>query len=316
MRFNEALRELQYKRCNKFILYGEETYLKESFINHARMINTSVFDYYPGEEEEAKSTLFSKNLFEEDQTIILHYFDEMKSSNFKEIIPGYEGLLIVVLSEEANIKTKVLTEIISLCTPVTCLKMPEYGPDYTSWLVTKASEYGYSFVEGSENEFYKKVGPDLMILSKELEKLMIFKIESKTITLNDIKKVVSFSAVGSSYEILELLIKKSPVKALEVVDIYLKNSGDIEKLLFFLGHYFEKMYRMILMNGSGMNAEGIASILNMPPFLVRSIYLPRALSLGKEKLAQCIANVVSLEVGLRSSSLKEILISKFIFSFN
>jgi DNA polymerase III delta subunit len=314
MRFTEALRELQQKKSNKFVLYGEEIYLKESFIKNARLINTSVYDYYPGEETEAKSLLFSRSLYEEDQTVILHYFDEMKPSNFKELISGYEGLLVVILSEEANIKLKSLTEIIGLCTPVTCAKMPEYGPDYTIWITTKASEQGYTFVEGAENELYKRVGTDMLLLFKELEKLMIFNMESKTITLGDVEKVVGFSIVGSSYEILDLLLKRDVIKALEIIDIYLKNE-DIGELLFFLGHYFEKMYRMVLMNGSGINAEGIASILGMNPFLVRSRYLPRALSVGKEKLAQWIANVVDLEVGLRSSFLKDILISKFIFSF-
>jgi DNA polymerase III delta subunit len=144
---------------------------------------------------------------------------------------------------------------------------------------------------------------------------MVFKEHSKSITADDIEKVVSFSAAGSTYEILELLLKRDVVKVLKVLDLYLKNSDDIEGLLFFLGHYFEKLYRMILMNSSGISADGIASILSMSPFLVKSKYLPRALSLGKERLAQCLANVVELEVGLRISSIKKILIDKFILSF-
>jgi hypothetical protein len=135
-------------------LHGEESYLKESFIKVARTLNSSVFEYYPGEEGDAKSTLFSMNLFEEEQTIILHYFDEMKIEGFKEVIPKYDGLLVISLSEEANVKTKAMTEIIGLCTPVSCAKMSEYGPDYTSWIITKASERGYIFVDGAEDAFY------------------------------------------------------------------------------------------------------------------------------------------------------------------
>jgi DNA polymerase-3 subunit delta len=315
MRYNEAIRDLQFKRSRRFILYGEESYLKDSFIKVIRVLNTSVFEYYPGEESEVKSSLFSINLFDEEQAIVLHYFDEMKMDGFKEAIPKYNGLLVISLSEEANLKAKVLTEILALCTPVVCTKMSEYGPEYTSWLVTKASEHGYTFIDGSEDIFYKKVGPDMMILSKELEKLMIFKNQSKTITVDDIDRVVGFSAVGSTYEILELLLKRDIAKVLKVLDLYLKNSGDIEGLLFFLGHYFEKLYRMVLMNNSGISADGIASILNMSPYLIKSKYLPRALSLGRDKLAQCISNIVELEVGLRTSSIKNILIDKFIFSF-
>jgi DNA polymerase III delta subunit len=314
-RYTETLKELQFKREKRFVLFGEETYLKDSFIAAAQSINPSIFSYYPGEEEEAKSALCSINLFEENQTIILQYFDEMKPVGFKEIIPKFEGLLIIVLSDKANIKIKALTEIIGLCTPVKCGKMSEYGPEYPAWLVSKATERGYVFIDDSENALFKKVGPDMALLSKELEKLMIFKEHSKSITVDDIDKITSFSVVGSTYKILDLLLKRDIPKVLESFDLYLKNSDDIGGLLFFLGHYFEKLYRMVLMAGNGISADGIASILNISPYLIKSNYLPRALSLGRVQLARCIANIVELETSLRTSSLKQTLIDKFIFSF-
>ena len=142
MRFNEALKELQFKREKRFVLFGEEVHLKDLFISAARSLNPSVLNYYPGDEIEAKSSLYSKSLFEEDQTIILNYFDDMKTAGFKDIIPKFDGLLVIIFSELANIKLKALTEIIGLCTPVKCGKMSEYGPDYPVWLVSKASEKG------------------------------------------------------------------------------------------------------------------------------------------------------------------------------
>jgi DNA polymerase III delta subunit len=316
MRYNEAIKELQFKREKHFILFGEEVYLKDSFITLAKTMNTSVLDYYPGEEVDARSSLYSINLFEESQLIILHYFDEMKTAGFKEIIPKYDGLLIVVLSDKANIKLKALTEIIGLCSPVKCGKMSEWGPDYPAWLVSKAAERGYVFIDDSDTVLFKRVGPDMATLSKELEKLMVFKEYSKSITIDDVQKIVSFSAVGSTYEILDLLLKRNIVKALEAFDLYLKNSDDIDGLVFFLGHYFEKLYRMVLMANNGISADGIASILNINPYIIKSNYLPRALSFGKTKLAQCLENIVALETGLRTSSMKQNLINKFIFSFN
>ena len=64
----------------------------------------------------------------------------------------------------------------------------------------------------------------MLLLSKELEKLMIFKDQSKSITSEDINKVVSFSAVGSTYDILDNLLKKDVVKTMEAFDLYLKNN--------------------------------------------------------------------------------------------
>jgi DNA polymerase-3 subunit delta len=254
-------------------------------------------------------------LFEEEQTVVLNYFDEMKVVGFKDVVPRFNGLLILVLSEDVDIKAKSLTGVLALCIHVKCGKMAEYGSDYPVWITAKASERGYTFVDNADDILYKRVGPDMSLLAHELEKLMVFKEQLKTITPEDVSRVVGFSAAGSTYEILECLLKKDTVKSLKAFDLYLKNTDDLNGLIFFLGHYFEKLYRMVVMAENKVSPDGIASILNMHPFLIKTKYLPRALSLGKERLSQYIASVVELEATLRTSSIKEVLLNKFIYSF-
>lgn len=316
MRFNEGIKDLQYKRNKKFILIGNEAYLKDIFINSALAFNPdfSPFFYYPGEEEKASATLFSSNLFDSEQIVILKYYDDMKiNAKFKEIIKNYDGFLIIVLTEAAKNKTSSVSEMMGLCSPVQCSKMSEYGPDYPSWLVTKASDRGFSFVEGAENFLYSKVGPDMYTLAKELEKLILYKGLVTTITPEDIKKVVCFYALGTNYDIAESLVKKDVINALKLINLYTRE--EINELVNFLGHYFEKLYRIFLMSSGGSSIESIASILNMPPFFVKNKYLPQAKSLGREKISECLGRICALEVGLRISPIKQILIDKFIFSF-
>lgn len=315
MKYNEAIKELQYKRNKKFILFGEESYLKDSFIKTALKPDSNPYFYYPGDESEAQSTLFSSSLFDEDQIVVLYYYDDMKTKGFKDIIQKYKGHLFVVLSAEANLKTSALTEIVGFCLPVLCAKMSEYTAEYPSWLVTKASERGYLFVDDAETLLYKKVGSDMALLYKELEKLMLFKEHSKSILPADVEKVVSFSVITSNYDILDALLRKDIPKALSTLELYLKNSDDLDSVVFFLGSYFEKMYRMILLNSEKMSVEGMASILNIPAGLIRSKYLPRVASFGLQGIGQVIERLVSLEVGLRKSAIKKLLLYKFIFSF-
>jgi DNA polymerase III delta subunit len=127
--------------------------------------------------------------------------------------------------------------------------------------------------------------------------------------------VVSYSVVASNFDLLDALLRKDIPKALVTYERFRKSSDDISGLVFFLGQYFEKLYRMLLLNNEKRTPESIASILNISPFLIKSKYLPRALSFGLQGIAQVLDRIVTLEVGLRTSSLKEILISKFIFSF-
>jgi len=315
MRYNEALKELQYKRNKKFVLYGEESYLKDTFIRAAIKPDYNPFFYYPGEEEEAQRTLYSSSLFDEDQFVVLYYYDEMNTKGFKDIILKYKGHLFIVLSPDANLKTTALTDIAGMCLPVQCSKMAEYTAEYPSWLVTKASEKGYLFVDDAETTLYKKVGPDMALLYRELEKLMLYKEQTKSILPADVEKVVSFSVITSNYDILDSLLRKDIPKALTTLELYLKNSDDLDGLVFFLGHYFEKMYRILLLHAEKMTPESMSSILNIPTALIKSKYLPRVMSFGLQGIAQVLERVVALEVGLRTSSVKKMLLYKFIFSF-
>lgn len=315
MRFHEGIKDLQYKRNKKFILIGNEPYLKDTFINTALAFysDCTPFFFYPGEEEKAAATLYSSNLFDSDQIVILKYFDEMKAPKFKDMVKNYEGILIIALTEAAKTKTSAVSDMMGLCSPVQCSRMSEYGPDYPAWLATRASDRGYSFVDGAEGDLYTKVGPDMYTLSKEFEKLVIFKGPNKNITPEDIQKVVSFSALGTNYDVIENLLRKDIIKAFKLITLY--TPDDLNTLVNFLGHYFEKLYRMFLMSIGGSSIESIASVLNIPPFLVKTKYLPRAKILGRERIEECLAQVCSLEVGLRTFPIKQILIDKFIFSF-
>lgn len=316
MKYNDAVRELQFKRHKKFILTGEEIYLKDTFIKAVLEVsnNSEVFNYYPGDEEEIESILYSSGLFEDDRLIILNYYDEMNNSKIKKIIQNFDGFLIVVLSPEANLKSASLVEIAGFCIHVLCSKMSEFNHEYPAWLITKAHEKGYSFVDSAEDLMYQKIGPDMMALSLELNKLILYKKDSQLICPDDVERVVGFSD-ATVYDILEGILKKDINHTLKSFDDFTKCNDNIDSLIFFLGHYFEKLYRMVLLHSEKMSVESMASILNLPPMVIRTKYLPKAISLGLDKLASILCDISSLEANLRKSYFKKILFNKFIFSF-
>ena len=315
MKFNDAIKELQYHRGKRYVLAGEEFYLKELFINTAKkMYPDSVVSFFPEDAESIKNA-FCSDFFENEKLIILWHFDEMKQINFKELLKNYTGAFIAVVTEEANVKISPVTDILGLCTPVSCSKMSEYGPDYPAWLASKATEKNYLFVEDAESLMYKKIGPDMQTLYYELEKLMIYKEATKSITPEDVDKVVTCTASGSTYDILDAVLRKDVVKAFKTLSLYSKNNDDLGELVYFLGHYFEKLYRMLLMSEEKASPESIAEVLNIHPFLVKTKYLPRAQAFGKDLIAQCLDRLCQIDVGLRTSPYKKILMDKFIFSF-
>jgi DNA polymerase-3 subunit delta len=316
MRYNDAIRDLQYDRNRKFVLIGEELFLKEQFERYliSKHPEAPLLVYYPGEEQEAKSSLYSAGLFE-NRIIVLRYFDQMKNKDFPDLIKLFDGYLLITLSDQANIKNSVISSVLGYSVPVQCNKMSEYGAEYPSWILSYGTEKGYLFVDGAEDELYRKVGPDLTTLLNELQKLLIYKQETKSIYPEDIEKVVADSALGSSYEILDNMLRKDIPKTFRSLDRYLRSNEDIMELVWFLGHYLEKMYRILLMDEQKITPDGMADILNIPPVFLKTRYLPRSKSLGRERIGAWLEGVSSLDAWMRMfKGDKKILFSKFILS--
>jgi DNA polymerase III delta subunit len=319
MRYNDAVRRLtcglkQEDQNKKFILVGEELYLKEHFeqILIKTHLEATVLVFYPGEEQETINALYSAGLFDE-RIVILRYFDQMKNKDFPVLIKDFNDYLLITLSDKVNLKSSIITSVLGYSIPVQCNRMPEYGADYPAWILSYGTERGYLFVDGAEDAFYRKVGPDLMTLANEFSKLMIYKQETKTIYPEDIDKVVADSATSSAYDILDNMLRKDIPKTLKSFDRYLRSNEEVSELVFFLGHYLEKMYRILLMDEQKTSADGMADILNIPPMLLKTRYLPRSRSLGKSKIGKWFEEIAALDAGIRVfKGDKKVLFSKFI----
>src|SRR5205807_9982880 len=94
-------------------------------------------------------------------------------------------------------------------------------------------------------ELVDALGGDMMLVSNELEKLILFVGEKKRITLGDVETMVLAAKQRSLYELTEAISAKDRVKALEVLDAIL-STGDGEDAA--IGHLYmlAKTFRQML----------------------------------------------------------------------
>ncbi len=318
MKYREALTSLRFKKNTKFALVGKESYLKEYFIKIANKIyNTyTIKTFFPEDQSEALSLLRCDSLFE-DNFLVLNNFDKMKIDIFQDTLNTYDGVVVITLSEKANIKSRAITKIFSDLTVVECSKLREYGNDYPLWIRGLITEAGFSAGDNIDQLLFSRVGPNMHVLARELEKLFLLKSEEKVITSEDVKKVVAISAVSTAFELFEHLLRRNVNKALACFSSYSRNSDNFFEIVSFIGSYLEKMYRMILLRERKFDVNDVADIVGIPKFLVKMKYLPWALSFGKNGLAKKIDAICNLNIQLRLfRGNKKILFERFIYSFS
>jgi len=317
MKYQQSLSTLRFKRSKKFALIGAETYLKEHFINNARIVypDDEMVKVYPENQEEACDILSSQGLFN-DGLLVMCQFDKMKTTAFEEITADYGGCLIMSFSPKANIRTRSMTKILTDTVIVECKKLREYGNDYPIWIKSQITDSGFECEPDVDNLLFAKIGPSMTSLSNELEKLYLLKEKGEVITLDEVKKHVSVTSSSTAFEIFENLMRRDTLKALEGFNSYTRNRTTFIDMVGFLGTYLEKMYRMLLLKESKYDVADIADIIGIPKFLVQTKYMPKALAFGKHGISAKINALCSLDVQLRLfRGDKRILFEKFILDF-
>lgn len=315
MKYTQAITALEHKHENKFLLKGSESFLKKDFIERVKKVYPEYYAFFPENQNEAVNILSSETFFER-KAVILIRFDEMQVQYFEELIKSYDKCIVISLTDKANIKSRDMTKIISIMKVVECNKLREYGTDYPLWISSRISSAGYTAPGKIDELIFDRVGPNMSALAYEIEKLFLIKTENKIITESDIVMCISQTSVSTAFEIFEHLLRKNVSKALECFYSYTRNHTTYIDIVSFLGVYFEKMYRMLLLKEKKFEVNDIAEIIGIPPFLVKIKYMPRATAFGKNMIAIKTNELCKLDVQLRLfKGDKRILLEKFILDF-
>lgn len=316
MKFSEALKALNHKREKTFALVGPETFLKEYFVKTAKEVHPDYefLEYSPETQQGALDIIGGENLFS-SSLVVLRIFDKMAVAKFENGVKKFDGCIIFIIQEKADLKSRAMTSILSHAAIVECNKFKEYGNEYPSWITSYIISAGYKSQEGVSARVFFKVGPNMFSIVNELEKMFAVKLD-KTITLNDVNKYVSNTAVNTSFELFENLIKRNVKDALMCFNSFAMAQDNFIEIVSFVGVYLEKLYRILLLNEKKMSADSIADIVGMPAYFVKTKYLPRALSLGKNFIAIKMENLCVVDAQLRLfKGSKRVIFERFIMSF-
>lgn len=312
MRYQEAISAFRAQKASKFVLAGAESFLKEQFVSFVRStMDTSV--YRVDESREALTQLSADGLFQGVRAIVLLGFEKMSPDKFVKALDGTSNVVVLSLGEKADLKSRAMTEILSFSVGVTCDKLKEYNADYPNWIASVFSEAGYTVESDVAKTVYLRVGSDMSTISREIDKLLLVCSDTKNIRTADVERFVSVTARATSFEILDALLRKDIAGALKKHTTYLDGSLELSQ---FLGMYFEKILRMVLLREQGFSVDEVADIIGLPRFVVKTRYMSQAMALGKGNILNKIDMLCEIDAKVRTfKGDKRVILDRFIYSF-
>ena len=155
-------------------------------------------------------------------------------------------------------------------------------------------------------ELVDALGGDMMMISNELEKLMLYVGARNRITLGDVETMVLAARQRSLYELTDAISSKDRVRALEVLDAML-SSGDGDEAaigqIYMLAKTFRQMLVILERNvrDQRMLWAALWQGFRVPPFAADDIIKQARRYKSRRDLTRAIRLVAKADLALRSN---------------
>jgi DNA polymerase-3 subunit delta len=174
------------------------------------------------------------------------------------------------------------------------------------WIIEFAAEKGVKVEPEAARELVDSLGADLMLISSELEKLMLYVGEKKRITLGDVEALVLAAKQCSLYELTDAISAKDRTRALEVLDGLLNKSGADEAAI---GHLYmlAKTFRQMLViserkvRDQRQLWQALWQGFRVPPFAADDLIRQARRYSSRRDLTRALRLIARADLALRSN---------------
>jgi DNA polymerase III subunit delta len=174
------------------------------------------------------------------------------------------------------------------------------------WITDYCVSRNIKIETDAARELVDALGGDMMMVSNELEKLILYVGDKERITLGDVETMVLAAKQRSLYELTDAISSKDRVKALEMLDAIL-TTGDGEEAaighLYMLAKTFRQMLVIIERNvrDQRMLWAALWQGFRVPPFAADDIIRQARRYKTRRELTRAIRLVARADFALRSN---------------
>ncbi len=139
------------------------------------------------------------------------------------------------------------------------------GPDLIKWIAGYADHGGKRISKKAAYMLPERLGSDMFLLSKELDKLIGYTGQRSEIKESDVEAITGGAVSARVYELTDAVAMGDRVKALTIYRNLVYNKESVDEIFISLMRQFDTMYRLKGFEGSGIPIDSIAEKVGMPP---------------------------------------------------
>ncbi len=179
--------------------------------------------------------------------------------------------------------------------------------DAMRWATAKAQQAGLRLEPDAARELVDALGADMMLVSSELEKLLLFAYGRGRITLGDVETMVLSAKQRTLYELTDAISARDRVRALALLQGLLNSSDAGEDAaighLYMLARTFRQMLVILEKNVRDSRAiwQALWQGFRIPPFAADDLIRQARRYKNRRELTRALRLVARADLELRSS---------------
>jgi DNA polymerase-3 subunit delta len=190
------------------------------------------------------------------------------------------------------------------CTMIELARVDE--GDGIRWVVEHAAKEAVRVDADAARELVDSLGADMMLVSNELEKLVLFVGQKKRITIGDVETMVLGAKQRSLYELTDAISSKDRTRALAVLDALLASEEGEEAAIghiYMLARTFRQMLVILEKNVRDSRAiwQALWQGFRLPPFAADDVIRQARRYKSRRELTRALRILARADLSLRSS---------------
>jgi len=300
-------------------LLGEESFLVDRALTEIRQqvlaggdpgLNSQTFEAPAASPAEVVNAARTLPFLGTGRLVVVRSAERWPADEWKVLLPYLESpnptTCLVLVAGQLDKRLSATKALLKAAQVVECGRPKER--DLPGWARRLTQETGLRVDARILDALVLRVGPDLQLLAREVEKLRIFAGEGGRVDLEDVEALVGETRATTVFAFCDALGSRDLAKALTGLRKLLHLGEPAPRLLFMVVRHFRHLWvgRELLDRGGRPDPRAAASAMGVPPFAAENV-LRQARGWEEAELREGFGWFVRADLALKSGAGDEVL---------
>ncbi|MBC2149092.1 DNA polymerase III subunit delta [Listeria booriae] len=225
---------------------------------------------------------------------------EHRTARFEDYLnePVDYSILVIIARVEKLDERKKLTKLLKKQATIVDAKRPN-DAELRKWVQSAIKNNDFSMEIPATERLMELTGGQLTTAMNELDKLMLYKLESREISVADVESLVVRSLEQNIFLLLDKMIALDISGALSIYYDLLKQKEEPIKILALIASQFRLLTQIKLLEKQGFSQQQVAQKLKVHPFRVK-IGARQAKSFSYEQLTATLERLAEMDFEMKT----------------